>query len=57
MCLKLLEEYIWNGVKGGDFMKFIKYVILCLRLAFHEKEGNISKEEADEICLNYLYDL
>lgn len=35
-------------------MAFIKYVILCLRLFIHEDAGNVSKEEADAICKDYL---
>ena len=38
-------------------MAFIKYLILCLRLAIHEDAGNISKHEADMICINYLKEL
>ena len=30
------------------------YIRLCLRLVLHECKGNISKEDADSICLNYL---
>ena len=38
-------------------MKFIKYVFLCLRLGYHEYMGYVSKEEADDICWDYLYNL